>query len=129
MLVSTHYMDEAERCHKLAYIAYGRLLAQGTAEEIIAAQGLDDVVGPRRPDLTPLGERLQGEPGVEQTVAFGDDAARHRHATRRRSRRTLREAAAGRRLRASSRSTTGLEDVFIHLMQGVAPTTSERARS
>ena len=40
VLVSTHYMDEAERCHKLAYIAYGRLMAQGTAEEIIAGQKL-----------------------------------------------------------------------------------------
>jgi ABC-2 type transport system ATP-binding protein len=37
VLVSTHYMDEAERCHQLAYIAYGKLLAQGTAEQLIAA--------------------------------------------------------------------------------------------
>ena len=37
VLVSTHYMDEAERCHQLAYIAYGRLLAVGTAAELIAA--------------------------------------------------------------------------------------------
>ena len=40
VLVSTHYMDEAERCHKLAYIAYGKLLAQGTANEVIASQNL-----------------------------------------------------------------------------------------
>src|SRR5471032_3497458 len=40
VLVSTHYMDEAERCHRLAYIAYGRLLASGTAAEMIAAQTL-----------------------------------------------------------------------------------------
>jgi ABC-2 type transport system ATP-binding protein len=40
ILVSTHYMDEAERCHKLAYIAYGKVMAQGTAQEIIDAQGL-----------------------------------------------------------------------------------------
>mgnify|MGYP000060595906 CR=1 FL=1 len=40
VLVSTHYMDEAERCHRLAYISYGRLLATGTAEEVIAAAGL-----------------------------------------------------------------------------------------
>src|SRR5207253_8899611 len=38
VLVSTHYMDEAERCHKLAYIAYGKLLARGTAEEVVASQ-------------------------------------------------------------------------------------------
>ena len=37
MLVSTHYMDEAERCHDIAYIAYGELLARGTADEVIAA--------------------------------------------------------------------------------------------
>lgn len=40
VLVSTHYMDEAERCHRLAYIAYGRLLAQGTADELIAGAQL-----------------------------------------------------------------------------------------
>lgn len=37
ILVSTHYMDEAERCHRLAYIAYGSLLATGTASEIVAS--------------------------------------------------------------------------------------------
>jgi ABC-2 type transport system ATP-binding protein len=36
VLVSTHYMDEAERCHRLVYISYGRMLAAGTAEEVIA---------------------------------------------------------------------------------------------
>jgi len=70
VLVSTHYMDEAERCHKLAYIAYGKLLAQGTAREIVESLGLstwavtDD-------NLAELGRRLRGAPGVAQTVAFG----------------------------------------------------------
>ena len=36
----THYMDEAERCHRLAYIAYGKLLASGTADEVIAQPAL-----------------------------------------------------------------------------------------
>jgi ABC-2 type transport system ATP-binding protein len=40
VLVSTHYMDEAERCHRLAYISYGRLLAAGTASEVVAQAGL-----------------------------------------------------------------------------------------
>ena len=39
VLVSTHYMDEAERCHKLGYIAYGKLLALGTAAELLAQYG------------------------------------------------------------------------------------------
>ena len=38
VLVSTHYMDEAERCHRIAYLAYGRLLTQGTVEEVIEAR-------------------------------------------------------------------------------------------
>ena len=43
MLVSTHYMDEAERCHEIAYIAYGVLLAHGTVEEVIASLAPDDL--------------------------------------------------------------------------------------
>jgi ABC-2 type transport system ATP-binding protein len=48
VLVSTHYMDEAERCHRLAYISYGKLLATGTAEDVIAARGAADL-GTARP--------------------------------------------------------------------------------
>ena len=70
VLVSTHYMDEAERCHQLAYIAYGRLLVHGTVQEIIARSGLItySVAGE---DLMALAERLRGRPGVEQVAAFG----------------------------------------------------------
>src|SRR4029079_7135803 len=70
ILVSTHYMDEAERCHKLAYIAYGQLMAQGTAHEIIASQHLStwSVSGE---DLAAVAAKLQGQPGVEQIAAFG----------------------------------------------------------
>ena len=69
-LISTHYMDEAERCHRLAYIAYGHLLATGTVAEIVAAEGLAtfEIAGPKLYDLI---DRLRGLPGVEQVVAFG----------------------------------------------------------
>jgi ABC-2 type transport system ATP-binding protein len=71
VLVSTHYMDEAERCHKLAYIAWGQLLAQGTAQEIVRSLVLSTwaVTGD---NLVGLAERLRDAPGVAQTVAFGN---------------------------------------------------------
>ncbi|EKO40411.1 MAG: ABC-type multidrug transport system, ATPase component [Solidesulfovibrio magneticus str. Maddingley MBC34] len=69
-LISTHYMDEAERCHRLAYIAYGHLLATGTVSEIVAQEGLFtyEISGP---DLYGFIDKLRSLPGVEQVVAFG----------------------------------------------------------
>lgn len=81
VLVSTHYMDEAERCHELIYIAYGHILARGTAEQIIEQAGLtvwsvqiahgtgsED----REPPLLPqLIDRLKAAPGVDSVAAFG----------------------------------------------------------
>ncbi len=70
VLVSTHYMDEAERCHRLAYIAYGKLLATGTAPEIVRSQGLH-TLAVSGGNLTALASRLEGLPAVAQTVMFG----------------------------------------------------------
>src|SRR4051812_6929630 len=70
VLVSTHYMDEAERCHEIAYIAYGELLAHGTVEEVVANAHLATytVTGP---DLAELGERLKRTQGVDMVAPFG----------------------------------------------------------
>ena len=70
VLVSTHYMDEAERCHRLAYIAYGKLLAQGTPEELVAQSGLSTwtISGSA---LNQLAAELRKLPSAEQVVAFG----------------------------------------------------------
>jgi len=116
VLVSTHYMDEAERCHKLGYILNGRLLAQGTAAEVIASQPLVtwEVTGH---DLPALAERLRALPAVEQVAAFG--AALHVTG----SDRARLDAALAPFKSEPDRKwlevPSGLEDVFIHLMREV----------
>jgi ABC-2 type transport system ATP-binding protein len=69
-LITTHYMDEASRCNRLAYIAYGNLLAHGTVEEVVKAGGLTtwEISGE---NLAALADKIRGLPGVEQVVAFG----------------------------------------------------------
>ncbi|MEZ0604187.1 ABC transporter ATP-binding protein [Paraburkholderia sp. IW21] len=113
VLVSTHYMDEAERCHKLAYIAYGKLLANGTSSEIIESQGLAtwSIHGEH---LSKLSEQLRATPGVDQTVVFGSSlhASGRDHAALEAA---IRHATAGTSLLIEPVST-GLEDVFIYLM-------------
>jgi ABC-2 type transport system ATP-binding protein len=106
-------MDEAQRCHKLAYISYGRLMAQGTAGEIIADQGLTTwtVTGG---DLASLVEALRGQPGVEQAAVFGSEL----HVTGRDAaalEATLRRVTQGTGVTLAA-AAVGLEDVFIHLM-------------
>ena len=70
VLVSTHYMDEAERCHEIAYIAYGNLLAHGTVEEVIAKSALTTytVTGE---GLNKLTADLTGKPGIDMVAPFG----------------------------------------------------------
>jgi len=70
-LITTHYMDEAERCQRLAYISKGKLLADGTVDEVIARVGLT-TWSVRGPDLARLAEELRKTPGVQQAVAFGN---------------------------------------------------------
>ena len=75
VLVSTHYMDEAERCHQIAYIAYGKLLALGTVAQVIAATGLYTFTArPRRPDqrITDLSQILATLPAVQLIAPFGE---------------------------------------------------------
>jgi len=113
VLITTHYMDEAERCHRLGYIAYGNLLAHGTVEEVVKAANLTtwEVSGASLPALA---EKLRGLPGVEQVVAFG--TALHvsgRDAEKMRA--AITPFMSGGHQWAQIEA--GLEDVFISLME------------
>ena len=121
VLVSTHYMDEAERCHQLAYLAFGKLLVHGTVAEVLAHSGLSTWIiaardaGDQR-TLALLMRELRALPAVETIVPFGTTVHVSGH-----------DAAALDAALAGARSTPGLvctrtepslEDVFISLMQG-----------
>jgi len=112
VLITTHYMDEAERCHRLAYLAYGTLLTRGTLPEVLAAAKLTtwSVAGP---DLAALAGALRGRPGVEQVVAFGNTL----HASGHDPARLAAAIAAVRTPAHECREIpSSLEDVFICLM-------------
>ncbi len=112
VLVSTHYMDEAERCHDIAYIVYGKLIARGTSEEVIKQSGLITFLG-EGAGADRLSHDLEGKPGVLTVAPFGqaihvsgDDRA-------------ALEAAIAPYRRAPFRwheTEPTLEDVFIRLM-------------
>ncbi|WP_172294695.1 ABC transporter ATP-binding protein [Pseudoruegeria sp. HB172150] len=71
VLVSTHYMDEAERCHRINYLAYGKLMASGTVDEVIAEAGLTTYLLDG-PDTVAAARTLQGKPGVDEVTHFGN---------------------------------------------------------
>ncbi len=112
VLITTHYMDEAERCHRLAYLAYGKLLTHGTLDQVMHSVALSTwtVAGP---DLRELAARLRGLPGVEQVVAFGNLL----HISGRNAAQLDGTIASLRDPRTEWRKiSSGLEDVFISLL-------------
>lgn len=113
VLVSTHYMDEAERCHRISYISYGKMLATGTVEEVVRNSGLVTfvVAGPR---LEEIQVALQGKPGVEQVAPFG--ATLHVVGTDRSALEAALKPFAKRRGTTVQPGETSLEDVFIQFM-------------
>ena len=121
VLVSTHYMDEAERCHRLAYINAGKLLVEGSPEEVIAHSGLSTfsvalrAAGDER-DLALLGRELADARGVDTVIPFGTTLR-----VSGRDRAALEAVVApvrDRREFTVAPTSTSLEDVFVNLMQG-----------
>jgi ABC-2 type transport system ATP-binding protein len=116
VLVSTHYMDEAERCHEIAYIAYGDLLVHGTVKEVIASAHLTTyaVSSTNGTGLTRLAEELSHKGGIEMVAPFGTSL----HVSGRDAA-ALEAAIAPHREQEGllwERSQPSLEDVFIDLM-------------
>lgn len=113
VLVSTHYMDEAERCHEITYIDRGQILASGRIKDVVESVGLTTytITGP---GLAELGEELEGLPGVDTVAQFG--ASLH---VAGKDPAVLAETMARIAARAGLRiekSPASLEDVFISLM-------------
>ncbi len=114
VLVSTHYMDEAERCHRVVYLAGGRLVVQGTADEVVRAARLVTFEA-NGTGIEQAAARLRHLPGVETAAVFG---------------RALRVAGMERAALAAAIERLGdsgltwqeveprLDDVFIHMLQG-----------
>lgn len=115
VLVSTHYMDEAERCHRISYISYGRMLATGTVDEVIENAGLTTfvVTGPK---LDEVAADLEGKPGVEQVAPFGTTL--HVVGSNRELLETTLKEIANREETRVEPGETSLEDVFIQFMAG-----------
>jgi ABC-2 type transport system ATP-binding protein len=119
VLVSTHYMDEAERCDRIVYIALGNIVARGTVAEVIEQSKLFTFIvegdGARQ-----LAEKLRGEPGVEFVSFFG--AALHVSGRDRAAIERALEPYRGRQGLAIHEAVPSLEDVFIQLQDaGQAP--------
>jgi len=118
VLVSTHYMDEAERCHRLAYIAYGKLLATGTPDEVLHKVRLAtwEVSGPAA-RLSQINSLLKNKSGVSHVTAFGNTL--HVTGEDEVSLEKTIDAFAAEESLVWKRTEPSLEDVFIHLMRNV----------
>jgi ABC-2 type transport system ATP-binding protein len=124
VLVSTHYMDEAERCHAIIYVANGKFITQGTADDVVRHAGLTTWTV-RGPDLIGLMREIENNPAVATAAPFGDSL--HISGT---DASALESAIAPYRGRAGyewTKTEPSLEDAFIHFMGSMEKKTGDAA--
>lgn len=117
VLVSTHYMDEAERCQRVVYLAGGRLVVQGSADEVVRGAGLVTFEG-TGPSIEQAARRLRHVAGVETAAVFGHGlriAGMDRAALRRAIDETQDAGLIWKEVEPR------LDDVFIHMLNGTRP--------
>jgi ABC-2 type transport system ATP-binding protein len=113
VLVSTHYMDEAERCHRIHYISYGKLLASGTVDEVVEKAALTTFVITGE-NISHLVAELSGKPGVDQIAPFGNTL--HVVGSEAAALTATLKALGARPGIEIAKGETSLEDVFIQFM-------------
>ncbi|NIJ41019.1 ABC-2 type transport system ATP-binding protein [Parvibaculum indicum] len=127
VLVSTHYMDEAERCHKICYLAYGQLLTKGTVNEVIEHSGLRTwhVTGQNQRQIIRLAHELERHDGVEMVAPFG--TILHVSGSSENALDRAVEPYRGQEGLSWKKGEPSLEDVFIHMMQSASDNFSGQA--
>ena len=115
VLVSTHYMDEAERCNRIHYISYGQLLASGTVREVVESAGLTTFIIEGK-NLGVVADELRKDARIDQVAPFG--TALHVVAANREALVAALEPIRNNPELDVREGETSLEDVFIQFMTG-----------
>ncbi len=113
VLVSTHYMDEAERCHEIIYIAYGNIMARGTVAQVIAETKLKtfEISGA---DVPLLRQKFEHNSDIATMALFGENL--HICGTNPTKLQKLIEAQKTLAQFQSKEIETSLEDAFIYYL-------------
>ncbi|HEU5046304.1 MAG TPA: ABC transporter ATP-binding protein [Rickettsiales bacterium] len=117
VLVSTHYMDEAERCKRIVYLSNGRIIIQGSAEEVVSQSNIITYTGTGN-DVESIARQLRQMSGVEAAAVFGHEV--HIAGQDREKLKAAMQNVADHNMKWREVAPQ-LEDVFIHLLRVKEP--------
>jgi len=118
IFVTTHYMDEAEYCHRIALMYRGKTIALGSPDELKSSLGEGHLLSLETSDLLGSMTALQGRPGIADVAVFGGGL----HVTVERDEAAIPEiraalGAAGIEVTSLKSITPSMEDVFVSLIE------------